>query len=218
VGELKITFKLEDKDLRHLKRVMRAAAEAAKHQSKEKIIESASAIVQRAREAKPPEYVLDRIETLEDIATMLQDREWRLPNSVGNRVYNALAYFANPQDLIPDQIPGLGFLDDAIMIELVAQEFRHEIAGYREFRRYRERARRRLSGPERESLLQETLVERRRQIRARIQAKRGRAADRPSSAGRRFKIVCAVGIPDFLREKELYDAKSPWSQSISVCP
>lgn len=187
MGELKITFKLEDQDLRYLKRVMRTAAKAAKNKSSEKIIESALEIARQAREAKPPEYVLERIAILEDIAAMLQDREWRIPSSVGARVCSALAYFADPHDLIPDQIPGLGFLDDAIMIELVAQEFRHEIDGYREFRRYRESARRRFSGPEREPLLQKPLVEKRRQIRARIQAKRDRAADQPSS-GRRFKF------------------------------
>ncbi|MFB3125280.1 MAG: YkvA family protein, partial [Woeseiaceae bacterium] len=47
------------------------------------------------------------------------------------------AYFCEPEDLIPDHIPGLGFLDDAIMIELVVRELHHEIEAYRDFCDYR---------------------------------------------------------------------------------
>ena len=38
-----------------------------------------------------------------------------------------------PDDLIPDRIPGVGNLDDAIMAKLVARELRHEIAAYQAF-------------------------------------------------------------------------------------
>jgi len=51
---------------------------------------------------------------------------------------NALAYFTEPDDLIPDHIPGLGFLDDAIMVELVVRELEHEIEAYRDFCEFRE--------------------------------------------------------------------------------
>jgi hypothetical protein len=52
-------------------------------------------------------------------------------------VIEALAYFSESDDLIPDDIPGLGFLDDAIMIELVSMELEHEIQAYRDFVIYR---------------------------------------------------------------------------------
>jgi uncharacterized membrane protein YkvA (DUF1232 family) len=55
----------------------------------------------------------------------------------------ALEYFVEENDLIPDSIPGLGLLDDDIMIELVVRELRHEIEAYEDFCRFRdERSRR----------------------------------------------------------------------------
>ncbi len=69
---------------------------------------------------------------------MISDIEWRLPHTETTRVLNALAYFAEPDDLIPDSIPGIGFVDDAIMIELVVRELRHEIEAYGDFCQFRE--------------------------------------------------------------------------------
>ena len=39
--------------------------------------------------------------------------------------------------MIPDTIPVLGYIDDAIMIELVVKELRHEIEAFEDFSRYR---------------------------------------------------------------------------------
>ena len=187
MSELRVTIALSERDLQHFRQVMRRAIVAARGRSAEEILDAALAKTREVRAAQAPAYVLERIEMLGTITEMVQDKDWVLPGSVRPRVLTALAYFLDPVDLIPDHIPRFGFLDDAIMIELIAQEFRHEIEGYREFYRYRESARRRLSSPEREPLLQKSLVEKRRQIRARIQAKRERAADRPSSR-LRFKF------------------------------
>ena len=69
---------------------------------------------------------------------MLKDDQWRLPRKDSARVLNALAYFAEPEDLIPDHIPGVGLLDDAIMIKFVEEDLEHELWGYRKFKAFRE--------------------------------------------------------------------------------
>ena len=48
---------------------------------------------------------------------------------------SGLAYLCDPEDLIPDDIPGIGMLDDAVMIELVFRELRHELDAYQDFMR-----------------------------------------------------------------------------------
>ncbi len=178
---MRVTFKLEDEDLAHLKRMLRSAAAAAKEKDPQKIVAAALVTARRAREAEPPAYVLEHITMIEGIARMVEDTQWRLPTSVRESVCGVLAYFAEPHDLIPDHIPVLGFLDDAIMIEIMAAGFLPELQGYRNFCRYRESLSPRLSEP----LLQQRLVKRRRQLRARIQ--RQRAQD-GVSAGWRFKL------------------------------
>ncbi len=180
---MRVTFKLGDKDLTHLKRMMRSAA--AKQKDPQKIVDAARTMARRARKAEPPDYVLERITMIEEITCMIEDTEWRLPVSVRKRVCGALAYFAEPHDLIPDHIPVLGFLDDAIMIEIMAEGFLPEIQGYRDFCRYRNSLSRRLSSATQGPLLQQRLVAKRRQIRARIQARPQRSRD---GAHGRFKL------------------------------
>jgi len=53
------------------------------------------------------------------------------------RVMSALIYFVDPKDVIPDQVEVLGFLDDAIMIELCVRQLRHELDAYDDFCEYR---------------------------------------------------------------------------------
>ena len=84
-------------------------------------------LLEQVGESQVPQFIRERLERLTMMIRMLEDLEWRLPSAESARVLNALAYFAEPDDLIPDEIPGLGFLDDAIMIELVVRELRHEI-------------------------------------------------------------------------------------------
>ncbi len=75
--------------------------------------------------------------TIETMKTMLEDKGFNLPAPERKRVVTALAYFLDPDDLIADDIPVLGFLDDAIMIELVRRELEHELQGYHDFCEFR---------------------------------------------------------------------------------
>jgi uncharacterized membrane protein YkvA (DUF1232 family) len=183
MSQLKITFTLGDEDLGHLRRIMQKAASAAKDQSDEEIIQGAREMAKKVREAKPPTYVLDRVAKLETIVDIVEDTDWGVPAEVRGNVLGALAYFTNPEDLIPDPIPGLGFLDDAIMIELVAQDLHHEMKGYYEFCRYRGSAEQRPWSRPAQDVLPAKLAARREVIRGKIQTAQARDRERKKRPG-----------------------------------
>lgn len=130
---LRISINLQDEDLRHFRLIMREARKASARLQPEEIVAAAELLLSNVDRKRVPGFVLDRLTKLEIMIRMLTDHEWRLPQKDTVRVLNALAYFSEPEDLIPDHIPGLGFLDDAIMIELVVRELRHEIDAYEDF-------------------------------------------------------------------------------------
>ena len=103
----------------------------------EDIVAAAEDLLQDIGSTGTPGFIQERIDKLRLLLRMMSDLEWRLPHQEATRVLNALAYFTEPDDLIPDHIPGLGFLDDAIMVELVVRELEHEIEAYRDFCEFR---------------------------------------------------------------------------------
>ncbi len=134
---MKIAFELHADDLRHFRLIMREARKAAAMRLPEAIVGGARRLIDQIRQRGAPVFVIDRLVTLEQMIDMLADHQWRLPESDAARVLNTLAYFCEPEDLIPDHVPGLGFLDDAIMIELAAGDLRHELEAYRDFCEFR---------------------------------------------------------------------------------
>ncbi len=134
---LRVSFELDDDDLKHFRLIMREARKSAARLAPEDIVASAETLLGQIEESKVPLFIRERLEKLQIMIQMLKDHEWRLPGAESTRVLNALAYFTEPEDLIPDHIPGVGFLDDAIMVELVVRELKHEIDAYTDFCDYR---------------------------------------------------------------------------------
>jgi len=138
---LRVTFDLDDEDLKHFRLIMQEARSAAARIAPEDIVAAAEDLLEAIGSTGAPAFIVERLQKLRLLIDMLSDLEWRLPHRDANRVLNALAYFTEPEDLIPDHIPGLGFLDDAIMVELICRELRHEIDAYQDFCGFRARMR-----------------------------------------------------------------------------
>jgi uncharacterized membrane protein YkvA (DUF1232 family) len=133
----KLIIELSDRDLRHFRRELKRAREAVGIADDDEIVAAAADLVETLKRAELPDFIGSRLANLETLLAMLSDPDWNLDDEERSPVLAALAYACDPEDIIPDDIPGIGLLDDAVMIELVFRELRHEIAAYEDFRRYR---------------------------------------------------------------------------------
>ncbi len=177
---LKVTFDLSDKDLKFFAAKASAVAERAAQKDEAALIAGAEQLI-ASMTRETPVFVRDRVARLETMVAMLRDEHWQLGGKDRERVVKAIAYFAEPEDLIPDDIPTLGFIDDAVMIELVVRELRHELEAYDDFRKVQKSKRRVSKTMDRESWL----ALRRKQLHERMRRRRRRDRGSSAESGRR---------------------------------
>ena len=161
---LQIVIDLEDQDLEFFQEAAKRAQQKAAHLSAAEITEAAGKLLVDSKGLKVPAFIAERLTKLDAMINMVKDTGWGLSEEDRQRVLLSLIYFAEPDDVIPDNVPVLGFLDDAIMIELCQRELQHEIEAYEDFVAYRyEQAARRGEDPNQVKLERVEWLEGRRQ-------------------------------------------------------
>lgn len=134
-----ISFELTDRDLQFFRKALKQSRDAVRDAEDIEIIDAIRDVLEEIRQAEPlPDFVGKRIPELESLLSMLTDDEWQLPDEDRERLLATFVYFADPEDILPDDIPVIGYLDDVIIIELVARELFHVREAYDDFCRFRE--------------------------------------------------------------------------------
>lgn len=128
-----------------------------------------------------------RLARAESLRRMLDDADWTLPADLRERGVHLLEYLYRFDDLIPDDLPVIGHLDDALLIELSWSEFEGEVRDYEDYCRFcganrvRGSAEERRSAWERECLAEASAILHR-------QAVRERGYARPQPLSRPFRV------------------------------
>ncbi len=102
------------------------------------IVAGTRRLLEKTRGRHLPNFVEARLKHLDTMIAMIEDVGFGLPEANRDHVLAVLAYFSSPEDLVPDDVPILGFLDDAIVIELCVRELQPEIEAYHDFHRWRD--------------------------------------------------------------------------------
>jgi len=135
---LKISFELSDRDLQYFREALKHSRNAVRHAEEGEILEAIRDVLEEIRSNEPlPDFVARRIPEIESFIQMLTDDEWQLPESERERLLSMFIYFADPEDILPDDIPVIGYLDDVIVIELIMQELYHVREAYEDFCEFR---------------------------------------------------------------------------------
>jgi len=136
---MKISFELSDRDLNFFRNALRQSREAVRDAEESEIIDAINDVLNEIRKNEPlPDFVGKRIPELESLIRMLTDDEWHLPDGDRERLLATFVYFADPEDILPDDIPVIGYLDDVIIIELVVRELHHVRIAYDDFCQFRD--------------------------------------------------------------------------------
>ncbi len=114
---MRFSINLTDRDLNFFRQALKKSRDAVRHAEESEIIEAIGDVLADIKSEQPlPDFVEKRIPELESLLRMLQDDEWALPTDERERLLAMFVYFGDPEDILPDYIPVIGYLDDVIMI------------------------------------------------------------------------------------------------------
>jgi hypothetical protein len=159
-----VMLEVSDAELDHFRTVLARARKRADGRGPREVAAAARATVARLESCRPSPFVATRLRKVNALVGMLEDPEWQLPGPERDRVLDGLAYVAEAHDL------------DAIMLELVLRDLRHELEGYEEFDEYRRHETARPAGAEaaRPVSREDWLESKRQALHARIRQRRER--------------------------------------------
>ncbi len=136
---IEVCINLSDSDVAHFVEAMKSAKAGAKDMDAAGVLAKAREKLADAEKEELPDFITTRLKHVKTMVAMAEDKGFGLPPADCDNVIAALAYFGQTDDAIPDSVPVIGLLDDAIMIELCVSDLKNEIAAYNEFCEWRGR-------------------------------------------------------------------------------
>ena len=82
-------------------------------------------------------YILSQVNNLEAMIAMVEDKVWKIKKDNMEKINATIKYFVDDDDVIPDTIPGIGYLDDCIIIDSTMDEVCDELLEFQDFSRTR---------------------------------------------------------------------------------
>lgn len=131
------TIELGSRDLEAYNETLHQICPAARSVQADQIASIGRRVLESALRGCPDSFVAGRMAGVSRLARMRQDRGWRLGDGLDARIGALLAYVEEPADLIPDPIPVIGKLDDALLVDLLSRDIAGELTDYGDFCEYR---------------------------------------------------------------------------------
>lgn len=176
------TIALGDGAVRRFNNLLAQIAPNAPSVSADQLVTLARWLEQQPRE-NATAILSERLGRAERLRRMLNDTDWDVCTETRERARMLTSYLQQVDDLIPDDLPLVGHLDDALLVELAWPTFEDETRDYADFCRFRTAERPRGTGAERRlawenaCLAEAALLQQRRDVRSRPYAARPRLPD-----------------------------------------
>lgn len=104
---------------------------------RDRLVTAARSLCKVESTADMPVCIRQRLWRVRAAVSMAADRRWEAPHAVVGVVRLVATYVASNDDLIPDRVPTVGRLDDAIAVDAAWRSVGSEVVDYLDFRRLR---------------------------------------------------------------------------------
>ena len=130
-------YELEPARLDRFNHALRELSPDAPAMTLDQIASAAERAIVRHRDGATPPFVQSRMAALARLEDMAADVAWSASVELQRQIGVLLEYRGDAGDLIPDDRPVIGLLDDAVLVDVALQLLRGELADYEDFCRFR---------------------------------------------------------------------------------
>lgn len=124
--------------LARLNTALRALSPESPALTLDQMATAAQRALDRHPDGQPSAFVTARVGALSRLHAMSADAGWPSDPALAARLEVVEAYRADPRRLMPDTLPVVGALDVAVLVDVLMQLERDDVADYDEFCRFRQ--------------------------------------------------------------------------------
>ena len=89
-------------------------------------------------EGSQARFIQIRLRRAGEVRALLRDGAWKCDETLRQRMSDLVAYIDGTRRLIPDDVPAIGGLDAALLVDFAMEHLRAELDQYADFCRYRQ--------------------------------------------------------------------------------
>lgn len=129
-------YEVQAERLQFFNAVLRQISEAAPSFDVDQIVTAGRRVIDRCSLGQSPVFIETRLQAFSRLEAMDADAGWGLPKDDCARIARLRSYVNEPDDLLPDALPVIGRLDDALLIDVGLREMHEALADYECYCRY----------------------------------------------------------------------------------
>ena len=131
------SLELHDHELHRFNDLARRLAPGQQPFTLDQIAGAARRVLRAAAKGQDSTFIKVRMRRAGEMRAAYKDLRWRMAPAIKADMGSLLEYLDSDTGLIPNHIPTVGLLDDAILVDVSMNKFRTELDEYADFCRFR---------------------------------------------------------------------------------
>ncbi len=131
------SLELKEDELHRFNGVVQKLAPNHDGFSADQVAGAARRVLRAAAKGQESTFIKVRMRRAGEIRAALSDRQWEIAEPLAESMRDLVRYLDDRHGLIPNDLPIVGLLDDAILVDVAMDSLRSELDEYADFCRFR---------------------------------------------------------------------------------